>query len=262
MKDQPVRLDKGGVGIGTGKRAFHRYDRRCLNAVDRLPSVRIHMTPVYDIENVNPGAGTEDSPLRWIYRLEPVVASFALAILSPVAFTIGAVIAILSGRSPLIRHTRVGQRGLPLPMLKFRTMWGDGPPNNESMFVEDVSDSVPESKKEGDPRVVSRFAALCRRYSLDEIPQLYHVARGQMSFVGPRPITRAELDKYYGPHSAEVLQLRPGLTGLWQVLGRSRLSYSRRRKLDIILVRRASPNLYFWILWRTVPAVLRGYDAC
>jgi len=224
------------------------------------------MTPVYDVENVNPanvnpGAYAEDSPLRWIYRVEPVIATIALTILFPIAVIIGTAIAILSGRSPLIRHTRVGRRGLPLPMLKFRTMWQVGLPRDYSTLVEDVSDSIPVSKQEADPRVVSRFAALCRRYSLDEIPQLYHVARGQMSFVGPRPITRAELDKYYGTHSAEVLQLRPGLTGLWQVLGRSRLSYSRRRKLDIILVRRASPNLYFWILLRTVPIVLRGYDA-
>jgi exopolysaccharide production protein ExoY len=219
------------------------------------------MTPVYDVENVNPGAYAEDSPLRWIYRVEPIVATIALTLLLPVAVIIGTVIAILSGRSPLIRHTRVGWRGLPLPMLKFRTMWQEGRPRDHSALIEDVSDSVPESKLEDDPRVVSRFAALCRRYSLDEIPQLYHIARGQMSFVGPRPITRTELDKYYGPHSAEVLQLRPGLTGLWQVLGRSRLSYSRRMKLDIILVRRASPNLYFWILLRTVPAVFCGYDA-
>ena len=172
------------------------------------------MTPVYDIENVNPGAYAEDSPLRWIYRVEPVVATIALTILFPVAVIIGTVIAFLSGRSPLIRHTRVGHRGLPLPMLKFRTMWENGRPRDYSALIEDVSDSVPESKQEADPRVVSRFAALCRRYSLDEIPQLYHVARGQMSFVGPRPITRVELDKYYGPCSAEVLQLRPGLTRL------------------------------------------------
>jgi exopolysaccharide production protein ExoY len=243
-------------------RAFRQSGLRCLNAVDRLSSVRIDMTPVYDIENVHSGACTEPFPLRWIYRLEPMVAAVALAILFPIALVIGVIIALLSGRSPLICHTRVGQRGLPLPMLKFRTMWDKERPRDYSALIEDVSDSVPESKREADPRVVSRFAALCRRYSLDELPQLYHVARGQMSFVGPRPITRDELDKYYGANSAEVLQLRPGLTGLWQVLGRSRLSYSRRLKLDMILVRRASPNLYFWILFRTVPVVFRGYDAC
>jgi exopolysaccharide production protein ExoY len=221
------------------------------------------MTPVCDIENINPGSACMEAfQLRWIYRLEPVAAALALIVLSPLAFTIGIAIAVLSGRSPLIRHTRVGWRGTPLPMLKFRTMWENGVPDRYSAFVEDVSDSVPASKQRTDPRVVSKFAAICRRYSLDEIPQLYHVARGQMSFVGPRPITREELDRHYGPHFAEVLQLLPGLTGLWQVMGRSRLTYSRRMKLDLILVRRASPSLYFWILMRTVPIVVRGYDAC
>jgi exopolysaccharide production protein ExoY len=221
------------------------------------------MTPVYDIENINPGSAcTEALSLRWIYRLEPVAAALALIVLFPVAFAIGIAIAALSGRSPLIRHRRVGWRGVPLPMLKFRTMWENGVRGRYSALVEDVSDSVPVSKQGSDPRVVSKFAAICRRYSLDEIPQLYHVARGQMSFVGPRPITRDELDQYYGPHFAEVLKLRPGLTGLWQVMGRSRLTYSRRMKLDLILVRRASPSLYFWILMRTVPIVVRGYDAC
>jgi lipopolysaccharide/colanic/teichoic acid biosynthesis glycosyltransferase len=147
-------------------------------------------------------------------------------------------------------------------MLKFRTMWGKDCPGQYISLVEDVADAIPASKQFNDPRVVSRFAALCRRYSLDEIPQLYHVVRGQMSFVGPRPITREELDKYYRAHEAEVLSLRPGITGLWQVLGRSRLSYARRMRLDVILARRASPYLYFQIVLRTVPKVVRGYDAC
>ena len=220
------------------------------------------MTPVYNIENIAPAAGADVFPLRWIYRLEPLAAAVALVVVFPIAVVIGIVIAILSGRSPLIRHTRVGRRGLPLPMLKFRTMWEKGVPRSYSGLVEDVLDSVPALKRGADPRVVSKFAAICRRYSLDEIPQLYHVARGQMSFVGPRPITRGELDLHYGRHAAEVLQLRPGMTGLWQVLGRSRLNYPRRLKLDMILVRRASPYLYFWILMRTVPIVIRGYDAC
>ena len=219
------------------------------------------MTPVYEIEGTNLDAGDKD-PLRWIYRMEPIAAAVALILTLPLAVAIGIVIAILSGRSPLIRHARVGWRGSPLPMLKFRTMWGKDLPRKCRALIEDVMDAIPVDKRGNDPRVVSTFAAICRRYSLDEIAQLYHVARGQMSFVGPRPITRDELDAYYGPHVAEVLRLRPGMTGLWQVVGRSRLNYSRRVRLDIMLVRRASPYLYFWILLRTVPKVIRGYDAC
>jgi lipopolysaccharide/colanic/teichoic acid biosynthesis glycosyltransferase len=117
-------------------------------------------------------------------------------------------------------------------------------------------------KSEDDPRVTSRFASWCRRYSLDELPQLYHIARGEMSFVGPRPITAAELASHYGDDAPEVLSVRPGLTGLWQSLGRNRLTYATRRRLDVWFVRHASPGLYFRILARTIPRVLQGDNAC
>ncbi len=120
---------------------------------------------------------------------------------------------------------------------------------------------VPAEKTVGDPRVTSRFAAWCRRHSLDELPQLFNVARGEMSFVGPRPITRAELERYYGKSAEEVLSLRPGLVGLWQVMGRNRLSYRQRRRLDVFLVRRISVRLYARILLRTVPLILVGEGA-
>jgi exopolysaccharide production protein ExoY len=199
--------------------------------------------------------------LYWIYKVEPIVAAFALVAMLPVTLALGIIIAALSRRSPLIRHTRVGWRGTSLAMLKFRTMWNSDMPTARVALIEDVADAVPHSKVKHDPRVRSRFAALCRRYSLDELPQIYHVARGEMSFVGPRPITRRELETYYGPYTVEVLRLRPGITGLWQILGRNRLTYVRRRRLDVLLARRASPYLYFRILLRSIPKVLGGYDA-
>ena len=220
------------------------------------------VTPVYEIDSTNLDAVSAPCPLRWIYRLEPIAATVALVLILPIAAVIGLIITLLSGRSPLIRHARVGWHGSPLLMLKFRTMWERDRPRAHPSLIETVTDAIPVNKSSHDPRVVSKFAAICRRYSLDELPQLYHVARGQMSFVGPRPITQNELDTYYGTHIAEVLQLKPGLTGLWQILGRNRLTYSRRVKLDVMLVRRASPVLYFRILLRTVPRVVCGYDAC
>jgi exopolysaccharide production protein ExoY len=222
---------------------------------------RSSVTPVYEIEDADRSADGEDCPLKWIYRIEPFAAIAALAVLLPFTLIIGIVIVILSRRSPLIRHTRVGRCGATLKMLKFRTMWDGRGPFRILPLIENVGDAAPTNKTGSDPRVVSRFASICRRYSLDEIPQLYHIARGEMSLVGPRPITRQELELHYGRHSNEVLKLRPGITGLWQVLGRSRLSYARRRKLDLLLVRRASPNLYLRILLRTVPKVIGGSDA-
>jgi undecaprenyl-phosphate galactose phosphotransferase len=82
-----------------------------------------------------------------------------------------------------------------------------------------------------------------------------------MSFVGPRPITREELDEHYGADAPVVLSLRPGLTGAWQVWGRSRLTYAQRKRLDLWLVRSMSPSLYLHILWLSVPQVLHGHDA-
>jgi exopolysaccharide production protein ExoY len=197
-----------------------------------------------------------------IYILERVVAFLACVLLTPVAVSIAVVIFALSRRSPLVCHTRVGWQGAPLPMLKFRTMWTGGEPRGRFLSIEKVSGTVPASKGIPDSRVTSRFAAFCRRYSLDELPQLYHVARGEMSLVGPRPITLAELKSYYGDCADEVVSLRPGLTGLWQLRGRNKLPYAERKRLDLVFVRSASAALYLSILLRSIPKILTGSGSC
>jgi len=155
-------------------------------------------------------------------------------------------------------------------MLKFRTMWSaERDPSRQislSRFggglIERLrGETVPEIKSGPDPRVTSRFASFCRRHSIDELPQLVHVARGEMSFVGPRPMTPAEWDRHYGDSAAEVLALKPGLSGLWQTRGRNRLTYRQRRRLDIFLARHYCLLLYLRILGATVPRVLAGRDA-
>ena len=192
---------------------------------------------------------------------ERISAAIVIIVLLPVLIVVAITILALSRRNPLIRHNRVGWQGRPLAMLKFRTMWNPGIVPIRRFAIESVSGFVPVSKLAVDDRVKSRFAAFCRRHSLDELPQLYHVVRGEMSLVGPRPITHEEIRDYYGESSEEILSMRPGLTGLWQVRGRSRLSYERRRRLDLLLVRRASAGLYLAILMRSIPGVLTGRDA-
>jgi lipopolysaccharide/colanic/teichoic acid biosynthesis glycosyltransferase len=148
-------------------------------------------------------------------------------------------------------------------VLKLRTMWdpqagGEG----RSGAVEYIDDEGgPECKLENDPRVPGRFPQFLRRHSIDELPQLWHVIWGEMSLVGPRPLTERELRKHYGVHSGEVLRVRPGLAGLWQISGRNRLSYADRRRLDIEFVRNRTFGMYFQILVRTVPEVLRGQNS-
>jgi exopolysaccharide production protein ExoY len=189
------------------------------------------------------------------------VGSVALLMAAgPVVAGAALVVWALSGRSPLIAHRRVGWQGATLWMLKLRTMWeGRATDGRGSGWIEYLDDDRgPELKHPDDSRVTSGFARFCRRHSIDELPQLWHVIRGEMSLVGPRPVTQSELERYYGPVAPEILEMKPGLAGLWQVSGRNRLSYAERRDLDLQLVRGRSAKLYLRILLRTVPAVWSG----
>ena len=201
----------------------------------------------------------------WLVLIERLGALLALILLIPALALTAAVIFLLSGRSPLIAHARLGQHGKRMWMLKLRTMWqGSVPPRKwRSLFAIERIDGalVPPSKRHADRRVTSGFAVICRRYSIDELPQLWHVVSGEMSLVGPRPITASEFDRWYGQDAADILLSKPGLTGLWQVKGRSALSYSQRRRLDLFLVRRWSVSLYLKVLISTIPRLISGDGA-
>jgi exopolysaccharide production protein ExoY len=200
--------------------------------------------------------------INLLYALEPVVAALCLICLAPFLAILALAIRAASGASPLVAHRRVGRYGKTLWVYKFRTMWPSATPARESaFFVEKVVDEKPELKLTPDPRVTSAFASFCRRHSIDELPQLALVAAGRMSMVGPRPITRFELNEYYDLDAAEVLSVKPGLTGLWQIRGRSRLSYRQRKRFDLFLVRRLSAGMYFRIVALTIPDVLFAKNA-
>ena len=195
---------------------------------------------------------------------ERAAAVLLMLVLAPVMIAGAAALSILSGRSPLIAHRRVGWRGETLWMLKLRTMWRRGPGirPGKSAWVEHVEDEAgPEHKQESDPRVAHWFARFCRRHSIDEMPQLWHVIRGEMSLVGPRPITAAELRQYYGADAEEVLSVKPGIVGLWQVSGRNHLTYAERRMLDLRFVQSRSLGMYFRILVRALPEIWRGANS-
>jgi exopolysaccharide production protein ExoY len=183
---------------------------------------------------------------------------------SPVIATTAIAVAALSRRSPLIAHLRVAKDGKSFWMLKLRTMW---PANNNNeghrrAWIERiVADPSEGGKNPSDPRVSSWFASFCRRHSIDELPQLWHVARGEMSLVGPRPLTRTEIHRYYAKDAAELLSVKPGLTGLWQICGRSAIRFPRRAAMDLELVRSLTAGTYLKILARTIPAIVRGSGA-
>ena len=124
-----------------------------------------------------------------------------------------------------------------------------------------VADPAKEGKQPSDPRVTSRFAAFCRRHSIDELPQLWHVFQGEMSLVGPRPLTRIELVRHYGAHTAELLSVKPGITGLWQVYGRSAIRFPQRSAMDLEMVRTLDLKMYLTIVLRTFSALFNGKGA-
>ena len=203
------------------------------------------------------------APAAWrpAQALERAVALGLFLLALPVVGLAAAIVWILSGRPPFIAHRRLGFGGSILWVLKLRTMW-TGRVRAPFQLVERVKTGTAKIRKNRcDPRVTSRFAAFCRRYSIDELPQLLQVARGELALVGPRPITAVEFDVHYAEAAPEILCVTPGITGLWQIKGRSRLNYSQRRRLDLFLVRKRSPFLYCYILLQTPLRVLTGRGA-
>ena len=202
------------------------------------------------------------SNLRWqvigVCERAAVVLLFVAAL--PVMLASSLVIFVLSGRTPWIAHKRVGWRGSALWMLKLRTMWS-GPARGNGWIEYIDDDEGPAHKRAADPRISNRFAQFCRRHSIDELPQLWHVIAGQMSLVGPRPMTLRELRRYYGDDAEEILQVKPGIAGLWQISGRNRLTYAERRSMDLKLVRERGIGMYFRILLRTIPEVFHGENS-
>jgi lipopolysaccharide/colanic/teichoic acid biosynthesis glycosyltransferase len=209
---------------------------------------------------VRQGAASE---LNWqaIAVFERFAALVLLLLALPVIASAALILWLLSGRSPFIAHQRVGWQGGNLWMLKLRTMWKASDPRARD-WVERIADEAgPSLKGARDPRVGNSFARFCRRHSIDELPQLWHVLTGEMSLVGPRPMTARELRRHYGADTAEILSVKPGLAGLWQVSGRNRLTYPERRQLDLRLVHERTLGMYFGILVRTVPEVVSGENS-
>lgn len=194
---------------------------------------------------------------------EWIIACSLFCFTLPLMFAAAVLIMGLSRRSPLIAHRRVGYRGKEIWVLKLRTMWSSATRKRQFWpLIERLAPArIPISKLPRDARVTSRFAAICRKYSIDELPQLWHVITGDMALLGPRPLTADEIKEYYTSDSASLLSVKPGITGLWQVRGRSRLTYRQRRRLDLFLLRHWSLGLYTTIVKATISNVLSGRDA-
>jgi lipopolysaccharide/colanic/teichoic acid biosynthesis glycosyltransferase len=197
-----------------------------------------------------------------------LLAGVLLVLLSPVMLAITIVIRVTSPGPPLFRQVRVGHRMSTFVMLKFRTMHHDIDDGIHRAYVTAMLAGRPVAadpdrgiyKLTGDPRV-TRIGRFLRKTSLDELPQLINVLRGEMSLVGPRPVLPYEAELFEARHRTRF-SVKPGITGLWQVSGRSVLTMQQALDLDVEYASRRNLALDFATLLRTMPAVLRSRDAC
>ena len=220
---------------------------------------RIHMRPVAGLPLLHveqPQAGQAGGLSKRIFDL--VVSLSAVVVLSPLLLVVAVVVKAHDGGPVFFRQSRIGREGKPFDMLKFRSMVVDAEQKLAEIAHLNESDGV-LFKVRDDPRITP-FGRFIRRYSIDELPQLVNVLRGQMSLVGPRPPLPAEVDRYHDDVHRRLL-VRPGLTGLWQVSGRSGLSWDESVRLDLYYVDNWSMLSDLVIIAKTVRAVFGKHGA-
>ena len=189
--------------------------------------------------------------------LDIVVSLAALLFISPLLLTLAIMIRLQDGGPALFGQSRIGLGGKMFTCFKLRSMVMDSDARLEALLSSDPVARMEwelDHKLREDPRI-TRLGGFLRRSSLDELPQLFNVLRGEMSLVGPRPIVPKERVKY-GSKFAAYCSVTPGITGLWQVSGRNNVSYRRRVAMDVIYSRSKSLSYDLTIIFKTIPAVL------
>jgi exopolysaccharide production protein ExoY len=189
--------------------------------------------------------------------IDIVLAISGIVLLAPLLIICFVATMITSPGPALFRHKRVGFNGKHFDCLKFRTMVTDAPERLQRLLKSDplaASEWAANRKLKDDPRVTA-IGAILRKSSLDELPQLFNVLKGEMSIVGPRPVTDEELQRYTTSMGA-YLACRPGITGLWQVSGRSSTTYDKRVACDAFYARNWSMALDAKIVIVTIPSLL------
>lgn len=203
--------------------------------------------------------------------IDVVGASSALVVLSPLYAALALLLKLTSRGPVLFRQKRVGQWGKPFECVKFRSMYASNNPRIHQEYVREfiagkgrnVRHQTAEAvvyKLRSDPRITP-LGRLLRRTSLDELPQFWNVLKGEMSLVGPRPALVYEVECYDVWHRRRVLEVKPGITGLWQVRGRSRTTFDEMVRLDLKYARTWSLWLDLKIILQTPKAIVSGEGA-
>lgn len=228
-------------------------------ALSDISAERLHVRPVAGLPLVHVEQPTAQKSGRWPQRAFDMVSSLVLIVLFlPIMLSVAIAIRISDPGPVLFRQARVGAKGVTFACYKFRSMYVDAEERLDALLEHNTGNGV-LFKMKSDPRI-TRVGRFIRRFSLDELPQLFNVLQGQMSLVGPRPALPDEVSRYAN-HVHRRLDVRPGLTGLWQVSGRSDLSWEDAVRLDLDYVDNWSMLRDLGILMRTFGAVLTGRGA-
>ncbi|ROU04340.1 sugar transferase [Histidinibacterium lentulum] len=190
--------------------------------------------------------------------MDIALSSLILLAIWPVMLAIGLAVALTSRGPVFFVQTRVGLNGKTFRMIKFRSMYRDAEARRAEMLAQSDREGLCLKLRQ-DPRITP-VGRVLRRWSLDELPQIFNVLKGDMSLVGPRPALVEEV-RAYPEHAHLRHRVRPGITGLWQVSGRADVSFDEMIGLDLAYVRRASVRTDIWVMLRTVGAVLSGKGA-
>ncbi|WP_299955337.1 sugar transferase [uncultured Modestobacter sp.] len=228
-------------------------------AVTEIAGPRVRIRPVCGL----PLLHVERPELRGVRRItketfDRTAAAAGLLVLAPLLITLALAVGLTSRGGVFYRQERVGRDGQTFGMLKFRSMVSGADRMVQQLDAQSDGNGV-LFKMRSDPRV-TRVGKVLRRYSFDELPQLINVVRGDMSLVGPRPPLPAEVERY-GFDMHRRFLVKPGITGLWQVSGRSDLSWDDSVRIDVRYVENWSLAFDFMILWKTLGAVFRGAGA-
>lgn len=248
MEKTYLRLEERGIQVRFALNLFpHTRARVRLEELDGLPLLAFSTAP------------TNFLLLAGKRAMDVAIASLLLVVGMPVVLTIALAVKLTSGGEVLFRQTRCGLNGRVFTLYKFRTMVADAENRRREMQHLNELDG-PVFKVHQDPRITGRLARFLRKFSLDEVPQLWNVLRGDMSLVGPRPPIPEEVAQYQ-PWQRRRLSMKPGLTCLWQISGRNQLDFDRWIELDLEYIDSWSPMLDLKILAKTIPVVLTGRGA-
>lgn len=188
-----------------------------------------------------------------------VISTIGLIILSPI-FLILAIIVKLDSKGPVFfAHTRYGKNGKKFKMYKFRTMYENAQDMINDFTPEQMKEWKENFKLQDDPRI-TKAGKFLRKTSLDELPQIVNIIKGDLSIIGPRPVIEEELEKY-GENKEKFLSVTPGLTGYWQANGRSSTTYEQRMEMELYYIDHISPKLDFKIFFKTIESVIKKEGA-